>query len=72
MSEIKGYKPLSDEQKASMNLLKELEGTLLTALKRYNDMPEINKRWVSIARTHFEQGFMAAVRAIAQPQTIEF
>tara|TARA_R110000796_G_scaffold65782_2_gene151811 strand:+ start:23266 stop:23511 length:246 start_codon:yes stop_codon:yes gene_type:complete len=27
-----------------------------------------DKRWMAIAKTHFEQGFMAAVRAIARPR----
>lgn len=26
-------------------------------------------RWLSIAKTHFDQGFMAAVRSVAQPLT---
>lgn len=29
----------------------------------------IDQRWVSIAETHLQQGIMAAVRSIAQPQS---
>jgi hypothetical protein len=28
----------------------------------------IDQRWVAIAKTHLQQGFMAATRAIAQPE----
>jgi len=26
-----------------------------------------DKRWVSIGKTHLQQGFMAAIRGVAQP-----
>jgi len=30
--------------------------------------PNLDQRWVEIARTHLQQGFMAATRAIGQPE----
>ena len=32
---------------------------------------EIDQRWLAIARTHIEQGFMALNRAIFRPQRVE-
>lgn len=76
MSEIKGYKVLSEAQKGLINSLKARELDLLDLLKSMQ-VDEgvaftVDKRWLSIARTHLEQAFMAAVRSIAQPETIEF
>lgn len=33
------------------------------------DLSNVDKRWVSIARTHFQQGFMALNRAVFQPDS---
>jgi hypothetical protein len=33
------------------------------------DIPAIDKRWLAIARTNLQQGFMAMVRSIAKPET---
>lgn len=32
-------------------------------------MDDIDKRWLSIARTDLQKGFMALVRSIAKPET---
>lgn len=76
MSEIKGYKILTDEQKSHVNAVKDAEQQLLMLMKSYTGEPamgyKLDMRWFSIARTHFEQGFMAMCRAITQPDTVEF
>jgi hypothetical protein len=72
VSEITGYKPLNEAQIQYMNRFKELERDLLLELKGLSLLANMNIRWASIARTHFEQGFMAACRAITKPETIEF
>lgn len=33
---------------------------------------DADPRWLAIAKTHFEQGFMALERAVLQPQRIPF
>ena len=33
------------------------------------DVEDIDGRWVSIARTHFQQGFMALTRAVTRPES---
>ena len=73
MTEIKGYKPLTEWQKFSMNQVKELEIGMLNLLKTLSEgIQSVDSRWISISRTHIEQASMAAVRAIAQPETVEF
>lgn len=72
MTDIKGYKPLSEEQKVWMNSVKEVEARALWLLQVLNTETGMDKRWLAIARTNLELGFMAAVRSIAQPETVEF
>lgn len=77
MSDIKGYKVLTDEQKSHLNATKNLEAQVLNFVKSFvdTDSPpgyELDRRWASIARTHFEEGFMAFCRSITSPDTVEF
>lgn len=69
-TEVKGYKPLSEWQKVSMNQVKELEEQLLNLLRSLGESSEpIDPRSMSIARTNLEQASMWACRAIAQPKS---
>jgi hypothetical protein len=66
---IKGYRDLSVEEIALMNegkALAEQVGGFIEKLRANN---ATDKRWVSIGQTHLQQGFMAAIRGIAQPTT---
>jgi 7-cyano-7-deazaguanine synthase in queuosine biosynthesis len=66
---IAGYRDLTQQEIDAMNKVKAM-GTELG--KMIDDMvvtPGLDQRWVSLARTHLQQGIMAAVRAIAQPTT---
>lgn len=38
--------------------------------ERGSGMPGLDHRWLAIARTHFEQGFMALNRAVFKPQRV--
>lgn len=69
---VAGYKPQSDERVTLVNLNKETEERLLRLLDRMEqegtgDGPAFDRRWITIARAHFEQGFMALNRAVFQP-----
>lgn len=72
MSDVKGYKALTAEDITNLNTFKALEAELLAKLKEMITTANMDKRWSSIARTHFEEGFMAACRAVAKPETVEF
>ncbi len=73
MSEpIKGYRELNEMEIMKMNLVKtagEHVGTIVEELKKDN---ELDQRWVAIAKTHLQEGFMALTRAIAKPTTFIF
>lgn len=64
---IKGYRELSTEEIAGMNALKEIEKQALAILEA-NVANGADGRWSAIGKTHLQQGFMAAIRAIAKPQ----
>jgi len=64
---IAGY---SDQPQSNVDLVnanKQLEECVLRRLDAMADIYEIDKRWLAIARTHIEQGFMAANRAVFKP-----
>ena len=80
---VAGYQPQSDEKVALVNSNKEMEERLLRTIDALSlGLPTSTQpgtvnhafadgRWLAIARTHFEQGFMALNRAIFQPKRIE-
>jgi len=66
---IKGYRDLSEDEIVQMNTIKELGedlGRMCDVLSKEN---AVDQRWVSIGRTHLQQGIMALVRAIAKPES---
>lgn len=63
---IKGYRDLSKEEIQAMNDIKAMESNIAEFLTH---LPNADGRWLSIAKIHFQQGFMAAVRAIAKPDS---
>lgn len=66
---IKGYTPLSDKQRALGNAFKEIEEALLRLVDLARET-DLDGRWVSIAATHFNEGFMALNRANFKPERI--
>ena len=66
---IKGYRDLSQLEIDNMNAVKAQGQALEQMLIDVESIPGVDIRWVSIARTHLQQGIMAAVRSIAQPTT---
>ena len=67
---VKGYTDQTDYKVYMVNTNKEIEERLLRTVDNYKNTPEIDKHWLNIAKTHFEQGFMAMNRAVFQPQRI--
>lgn len=64
---IVGYRELDEGEIQTMNDIK-------VAAKEIGDMVDqlfqdeaIDKRWLSIGKTHLQQGFMALTRAVAKP-----
>ncbi len=66
---IIGYRDLSETEIAVMNEGKSLAETVGEWIARLEADPSTDKRWLSIGKTHLQQGFMAALRGVAQPTT---
>lgn len=64
---IKGYRELSDDQIEWINRIKDAEVELGGLYRFVKGMDDVNKRWAAISKTHFQEGFSALVRSIAQP-----
>jgi len=67
MTKIAGYRDLDPEEVEDINKVKEVGETLENLINYMHLELNADPRWVSIAETHFQQGLMAAVRAIAKP-----
>lgn len=67
--QIKGYRDLSQEEIDAMNKGKELAALVGAWIEEMQSSPGLDQRWVSIGKTDLQKGFMAAIRAIAQPTT---
>lgn len=64
---VQGYRPQSEERVAVVNHNKETEERLLREMEQGRSDGILDPRWTAIAKTHFEQGFMALNRAVFQP-----
>lgn len=66
---IKGYRDLSQAEIDAMNVIKAEGERLRILIEELRDNKSNDQRWVAIAETHLQQGIMAAVRSIAQPES---
>jgi len=67
MTKIAGYRDLDPEEVEDINKVKEVGEKLENLINYMHSELNADPRWISIAETHFQQGLMAAVRAIAKP-----
>jgi hypothetical protein len=80
--QISGYGELEQEAIDAMNELKAHESQIINYLaslarvhKQHLHAPDgmtnaYDGRWLAIAKTHIQQGFMAANRAVARPEEL--
>lgn len=68
---VAGYQPQSDLNIALVNNNKAVEEQVLRVLDSLATHEGIDIRWLAIARTHIEQGFMAANRAVFKPSRVQ-
>lgn len=66
---IKGYRDLSQDEIDLMNRAKEHASYVGDLIERLEKESSIDKRWLAIAKTDLQKGFMSLVRSIAQPTT---
>jgi hypothetical protein len=64
---IKGYRELSQVEVDAMNAVKEKAAEVGDLIRELQDNSSLDQRWVAIAKTDLQKGFMAATRSIAKP-----
>ena len=66
MSILPGYRELSEEEKNLIASFRELGSKFADACAT-SVQTGADPRWIAIAKTHFQEGLMAAVRGITKP-----
>jgi len=64
-----GYRQLTEGEIALMNVIKQYGVEIGALVEKMAMDGTVDTRWVAIARTQLQQGFMALTRAVAQPTT---
>jgi len=67
---ISGYRKLPDEDVAAINQIKALECEAGELWRRIGALDGVDRRWMALAKTHLQEGFMAFVRSIAKPEDV--
>jgi hypothetical protein len=68
---IAGYTDQSDWRVEMVNANKRIEESILRLLDGLAGDSNYDQRWLAIARTNIEQGFMAFNRAILRPERVK-
>lgn len=68
---VQGYTEQPYTKVNDVNENKQIEERLLRRLEALSVGIYVDGRWMAIAKTHFEQGFMALNRAIFKPTRIK-
>ncbi len=68
MSKISGYRELTEAEIFVINRIKETANEVGKQIEVLRASPEVDQRWLSIAQTTLQQGFMFLVRAVAKPE----
>lgn len=66
-TKIKGYRDLSQEEIDLMNECKELAEQCGSLIQKLQELDSNDQRCVSIGKTKLQEGFMWAIRGVAQP-----
>lgn len=64
---IKGYRELSQPEIDAMNAVKQKAAEVGELIYELEQNKDLDQRWVAIAKTDLQKGFMAATRSIAKP-----
>jgi molybdate-binding protein len=64
---IKGYRELSQPEIDAMNAVKQKAAEVGELIRELSENEDLDQRWVNIAKTDLQKGFMAATRSIAKP-----
>ena len=69
MSAIKGYRELNQTEIQAINRIKDLAEDVGFMIEQLEGTVGIDQRWLAIAKTDLQKGFMSFVRSVAQPST---
>lgn len=64
---VRGYRNLTAGEIDQINAIKEAEEELAGLWGSVERDSRTDSRWLAVARTHFQEGFSALVRSVAQP-----
>lgn len=67
--QISGYRDFTQFDIDVINHIKAAETELGKLWREIGATDAVDRRWLAVARTHFEEGFMAFVRAVAKPES---
>ncbi len=67
--QIKGYRDLSQKEINQMNAIKDIASKVGDIIDALQDDPDVDQRWLAIAKTDLQKGFMSAVRSVAKPDS---
>jgi len=68
-TKIKGYRDLSAFEIDMINAAKKMAADVGDLVDTLESARDTDKRWVAIAKTDLQKGFMSLVRSIAQPES---
>lgn len=69
MTAIKGYRELNQTEIQAINRIKDLAEDVGFMVEQLEGTVGVDQRWLAIAKTDLQKGFMAFVRSVAQPST---
>ena len=64
---VAGYTALSTDAILLVNKIKQHEERIMRAIDHLQHDPEVDQRWLAIARTQLQQSYMCLVRSIFKP-----
>lgn len=68
---VKGYRPQTADNITIVNVNKALEERVLRQFDMLHGDPRFDQRWLALAKTNIEQGFMAMNRAVFRPERVD-
>jgi len=66
---IAGYRELTQEEIYTINSIKNIAAELEGFILELESTDSIDKRWLAIAKTDLQKGFMSLTRSVAKPTT---
>ena len=68
-TKIKGYRDLTQAEIDAMNAIKQKAEEVGFLIEELEENKNLDQRWIAIAKTDLQKGFMSAVRGVARPES---